>query len=71
MIDADSAESNEKSIFRFLFLDLLQFVFTIYEWHTGIFKCVANQKKSYSKVVKFTENMSNELKRMKNQFSDF
>ena len=45
MIDAHSAESNEKSNFSFLFFDLQ---FTIYGWHTRIFKCVTNQqKKSY------------------------
>ena len=48
MIDAHSAESNEKSILRFfwfLFFELWLIVFTIYRWHTGIFKCVTNPKK--------------------------
>ena len=43
--DARSDESNEKSIFLFLFFELLLIVFTIYGWHTGIFKYVTNQKK--------------------------
>ena len=33
--------------------------------------CHPKSKISRSKVVKYTENMHNELKRMKNKFSDF
>ena len=38
MKDAHSAESNEKSIFRFLFFELWLIVFIIYGWHTWIFE---------------------------------
>ena len=55
-----------KSIFRSLFFELWMIVFTIYRWHTGIFKCDQSKIKSYSKVVRLTEKMRNELKRMKN-----
>ena len=49
MIDAHSAESNEKIIFRFLFCESGLIIFTIYGRHTGIFKCVINQKKIVQK----------------------
>ena len=45
------------------------FYFSSYGWL--YFKRVTNQKKSRSKVVKFTEKMRNKLKPMKNHFSDF
>ena len=72
MIDAHSAESNEKSIFRFLFFSSYGWWYLKFTGDTpGLFKWVSNQKKSRSKMVKLTEKMSNELKRLKNQFSDF
>ena len=40
--------------------------------HTpGILSASPTKKKNRSKEVKFTEEIRNELKRMKNQFSDF
>ena len=70
--DANSAESNEKSIFRFLFFSSYGWWYLKFTGDTpGLFKWVSNQKKSRSKMVKLTEKMSNELKRLKNQFSDF
>ena len=40
-------------------------------WVTPGFSSVSPTKKKSSKVVKLTENMRNEMKRMKNQFSNF
>ena len=71
--DAHNAESNEKSfirIFRFLVFELWPIVLGTGD--TWFFKCVTDQqKKIRSKVIKFTENMCNMLKRIKNEFSDF
>ena len=66
MKDAHSAETNEKTIFRFLFFQVMANCIHNLQCDDWIFKCVTNQKKSRLKVVKFTENMRNELKRMKN-----
>ena len=44
MKDGQCAESNEKSIFRFLFFELWLIVFTVYGCHTWIFKCVTDRK---------------------------
>ena len=70
MIDAHSAKSNRKSIFRFLLFELWLIVQKILRRHTGFFKCVTDQKQNRLKVVKFTAKMRNVLKRMKNKFSD-
>ena len=67
MIDAHSAESKEKSIFRFLFFELLLIVFIIHVRHFGNFRCHMTFS---SKVAKFTEKMRNKLKWMQNQVSD-
>ena len=70
MEDAHSAESNGKSIFRFLCFQLWLLVFIIYS-NTPRFSGESPTKKNRSKGVKFTGKMRNELKIMKTQFSDF
>ena len=45
--DFHCAESNEKSIFRFLFFELWFIKFTIYRRHTLISKYVTDQKKTF------------------------
>ena len=66
MIDAHSAESIEKLIFRYLFFELWLIVYTIYGWHTGFFKCVINQKKIVQKWLSLQEwsTQHNALKRI-------
>ena len=64
------AEANDKSIFRFLFFELwLIIIYNLRLPHRDF--QVLPTKKIRSKVVKFTEKVLNELKRMKNQFFDF
>ena len=70
MIDADTAESNGKSIFQVLFFESWLIVFTILRDTLG-FPSVSPTEKNRSKVVKFTAEMQNALKRMKNQYTDF
>ena len=70
MKDLECAETNEKSIFQFLFFELGLIVFI--QWHIGLFKFHRPKKNIYrSKVVKLTVKVGNVLKRMKNQFSNF
>ena len=47
MRDAQCAETNENTILRFLFIELWSILFTIYWWHTLIFKCVTDQTNSF------------------------
>ena len=67
---AYSAESNEISIYWFLFFELWLILFTFYGTHLD-FQVFHRPKKNRQKVYKFTEKMRNLLKRMKNHFSDF
>ena len=74
MKHAHSAESNKKikkiQFFSiFIFWVMADYIYNL-RWLTWIFKCVTDQK-NRSKMAKFTRKMRNELKRMKNQFSDF
>ena len=55
MCSAHSTESNEKTIFGFLFSELWLIVFTMYQKFTY-------QKKSCQKVTKFTKNSQIALK---------
>ena len=55
MKDAECAESNEKSIFRFLFFELWLIVFTIYQK-------ITYQKELFFKRFKFTGKMRIALK---------
>ena len=71
MIDAHSAESNEKLISQFLFFELCLIVFTILRDTSDFSSMSPIKKKDRSKVVKFTGKVRNVPKRMKNQFSDF
>ena len=65
MKDAYSAESNEKSIFQFLFFELWLIVFTIYGWHTWI--STHHKKKSfksgqiYRKDVQWAETIEKSI----------
>ena len=65
MIDAHSAERNEKSIFRFLFMSCGW----LYLQFTGDAPGYSSVLPSKKKVVKCKEKMHNELKRLKNPFS--
>ena len=54
--DAHCAETNKKSIFRFLFFNLRLIVYTIYRWHTQISMCIINQKKSFESGQDYMED---------------
>ena len=72
MIDAHSAESNGKSIFRFLFFEVMTVRIYNFTLTHRTFQCVTELKqKDRLKVVKFTGKVRNMLKQMKNQLSDF
>ena len=54
----------------FIFWVMVDCVYN-FRWRTLISQCVTDQKNMSSKVTKFTWEMRNVLKQMKNQFSDF
>ena len=57
-----------KKYFRFFFWVMAVCIYNQW-WHTWLFNCVTYQNRP--KLAKFTGNMRNKLKRMKNQFSDY